>query len=36
MAVDPLKFDNPLNSKSVDREAFPFQFPASHRFDPAA
>ena len=36
MAVDPLKFDNPLNTGNVDRDDFPIQFPARHEFDAVA
>ena len=32
MAVDPLKFDNPLNINAVSSDEFPIQFPAFHKF----
>lgn len=35
MAIDPIQFDNPLNTENVDRDAFPIQFPALHEFNPA-
>ncbi len=32
MAVDPLKFDNPLNINAVSSDEFPILFPAFHKF----